>query len=100
MDPFGIRNHSTLEEDFNPKSYHLGSIWPHDNWIIAQGLKKLGYDKEYQKIKNAILLAYERIGYLPEFYTVINGKVTLEVEKIPCYPQAWSSGALLDFLSG
>jgi len=97
--PFGIRTHSTLEPDFNPKSYSLGSIWPHDNWIIAQGLKKLGYEKEYQKIKNAILLAQERIGFLPEFYGVINGKLTLETEKTPCYPQAWSSGALLNFLT-
>lgn len=96
---FGIRTHSTLELDFDPKSYHLGSIWPHDNWIISQGLKKLGYEKEYQKIKNAILLAYEKIGFLPEFYGVIEGKITLEMEKAPCYPQAWSSGALFNFLS-
>jgi len=97
--PFGIRNHSTLEPDFNPKSYHLGSIWPHDNWIIAQGLKKLGKKSEYQKIKNAILLAADIIGYLPEFYGVIDGKITLETEKTPCHPQAWASGALFNFLS-
>ena len=97
--PFGIRNHSTSEPDFNPRSDHLGSIWPHDNWIIAQGLKKLGYEKEYQKIKKAILLAYERLGFLPEFYGVVNGEITLEMKKTPCYPQAWSSGALFNFLS-
>jgi len=97
--PIWIRTHSTLEPDFDPKSYHLGSIWPHDNWIIAQGLKKLGYEKEYQKIKKAILLAYERLGFLPEFYGVVNGEITLEMKKTPCYPQAWSSGALFNFLS-
>ena len=106
--PFGIRNHSMLEPDFNPKSYHLGSVWPHDNWIIAQGLKKLGKKSEYQKIKNAILLAYQKIGYLsphqswcgglPEFYGVIDGKIILEMKERPCYPQAWSSGALFNFL--
>jgi glycogen debranching enzyme len=97
--PYGIRSHSEKEPDFNPRSYHLGSIWPHDNWIIAQGLKKLGYKKEYQKIKNAILKAFKKIGYLPEYYGVINGKITLEMEKTPCYPQAWASGALFNFLS-
>ena len=97
--PFGIRTHSSLEADFDPQSYHLGSVWPHDNWIIAQGLKKLGYQKEYQKIKNATLLALERIGYLPEFYGVIDGKITLEMEDKPCYPQAWASAALFNFLS-
>ncbi|HUW71730.1 MAG TPA: amylo-alpha-1,6-glucosidase [Candidatus Humimicrobiaceae bacterium] len=97
---FGIRTHSTKEPDFDPKSYQLGSIWPHDNWIIAQGLKNLGRKSEYRKIKNAILLAEEKIGYLPEFYGVIDGKITLAMEKTVCYPQAWALGALLDFLLG
>lgn len=97
--PFGIRTHSILEPDFDPKSNCLGSVWPHDNWIIAKGLKKLGYQKEYQKIKKAILLAYEKLGFLPEFYGVVDGKITLEMETPPCHPQAWSSGALISFLS-
>lgn len=95
--PFGIRTHSIKEPDFNTFSYQLGSIWPHDNWIIAQGLEGMGYKKEYQKIKKAILKAYQELGYLPELYTVVDGKVA----KIPiaCYPQAWASGALLNFLT-
>lgn len=95
---FGIRNHSTLEPDFNPKSYHLGSIWPYDNWLIAQGLKKLGCEREYRKIKKAILLAHEKIGFLPEFYGVVDEKITLEMEKISCFPHASSTGALFNFL--
>ena len=97
--PFGIRSHSTKEPDFNSKSYHLGSIWPHDNWIIAQGLKKLGYQKEYQEIKNVILSAFNQLGFLPEFYGVVDGKITLEMEKKPCYPQAWATGTLFNFLN-
>ncbi len=96
--PFGIRTHSALEEDFDPKSYHLGSVWPHDNWIIAQGLKKLGYQKEYQKIKKAILKTYQELGYLPEYYGVVDGKITVDLPKPPCYLQAWSLGALFNFL--
>jgi glycogen debranching enzyme len=96
---FGIRTLSEKEPDFNPKSYHLGSIWPHDNWIIAQGLKKLGYKKEYQKIKKALLRAWEEIGFLPEFYGVLNDKIILgNLETTPCYLQAWSLGALFNFL--
>lgn len=95
---FGIRTHSTEELDFNPKSYHLGSVWPHDNWIIAQGLKKSGYEKEYRRIKTATLAAYNEIGFIPEFYGVINDKITLEMEKPVCHPQAWASGALFNFL--
>lgn len=98
--PYGIRTYSSLEPEFDPLSYHLGSIWPHDNWIIAQGLKKLGYFDEYIKIKKAIINAYNEIGYLPEYYTVIENKLIVKgfKEKEPDYPQAWSTGALINFL--
>lgn len=93
---FGIRTHSTKEPDFDPRSPHLGVIWPHDNWIIAQGLKRLGFKEEYKKIKEAILLAHNTIGFLPECYGVEKGKI-LKVPNI-CYPQAWATGALFNFL--
>ncbi|NIW51660.1 MAG: amylo-alpha-1,6-glucosidase, partial [Candidatus Korarchaeota archaeon] len=35
--PYGIRNHSAKDSDFDPYSYHRGSVWPHDNWIIYKG---------------------------------------------------------------
>ena len=95
---YGIRTHSSKESDFDPKSYHLGSIWPHDNWVISQGLKKLGYQNEYQKIKNAILKAYNDLGFLPEYYGVVNGKIIIDLPQKPCYLQAWALGALLNFL--
>lgn len=96
---FGIRTHSDQEPDFDAKSYHLGTVWPHDNWIVAQGFKRLGYETEYEEIKKAIMSAYKKIGFLPELYGVIDGKITLELKKKPCYPQAWASGALFNFLS-
>jgi len=96
---YGIRTHSKKEPDFDPLSHQLGAIWPHDNWIISQGLKKLGYKKEYLKIKKAILRAYQEIGFAPEFYGVINEKLTLKLKKPACYLQAWSSGAIFNFLS-
>jgi len=93
---YGIRTHAESNPDFDPASYHLGSIWPHDNWIIAQGLKKYGYEREYQMIKEALLDAYRQLGEIPELYAVVNNKI----EKIPraCSPQAWASGALLNFI--
>ena len=96
---FGIRTQSEKEPDFDPRSYHLGSVWPHDNWIIAQGLKKIGKDKEYKKIKQAILLVRQKLGFLPEFYGVVGKNLTLEMVKTSCYPQAWASAALFNFLS-
>ncbi|MCD6177943.1 hypothetical protein J7K03_01620 [bacterium] len=95
--PFGIRTHSSREPDFDPFSYHQGSIWPHDNWIIAQGLKSLGYKKEYQKIKSAILAVYQELAYIPEVYTALKNKL-VELPRA-CYLQAWASGTLLNFLN-
>jgi len=94
---YGIRTHSTLEQDFNPLSYQRGSIWPHNNWLIAQGLKKLGYKKEYQKIKKAILKAWKELKSIPEYYSVIDKKI-IRIKKA-CYPQSWSIGAVINFLS-
>lgn len=96
--PYGIRNHSIKEPDFDPKSFHLGSIWPHDNWIIAQGLREQGFKEKYEKIKKAIFLAYKEIGFLPECYGVVNGKIVLEMQVKPCYPRAWATCALFNFL--
>jgi len=94
--PYGIRTHSTKEPNFDPLSYHLGSVWPHDNWVIAQGLKKIGADKEYRQVRDAVLKAYQELGLAYELYGVVDGKLT----KIPtsCYPQGWASGAQLGFI--
>ncbi len=97
--PYGIRTHSAKEPDFDAKSYHLGSVWPHDNWIIAQGLKELGFGEHFSKIKNALLLAYRDLGILPEYYAVVEGKATIDIPKKPCHPQVWSLGALFNFLA-
>ena len=93
---FGIRTHSAEEKDFAPRSYHLGSVWPHDNWIIYRGLKKSGFRREAEKIKKALLGVYEHFGCIPELYGVAGRKIV----KIPnaCAPQGWASAALLDLL--
>ncbi len=96
--PYGIRMWSKKEYDFDPLSYRCGAVWPHDNWITAQGLKKLGYKKEYKRIKKALLKAFKELGYLPELYGVVDNKIELGLTEPICYPQAWSSAALLNFL--
>jgi len=95
---YGIRTHSVNEPDFDPESYHLGSVWPHDNWIIAQGLKKLDFNNEYQKIKKAILKAFKEFDFIPELYAVTPQGKLKEIIKA-CKLQAWASGAALEFLN-
>lgn len=96
--PYGIRTHGVNESDFDPESYHLGSVWPHDNWIIAQGLKKCGYQNEYQKVKKAVLTANKELGCIPELYAVNREGKLKEISKA-CTIQAWASGAVLQFLT-
>ncbi|MDD5144991.1 MAG: amylo-alpha-1,6-glucosidase [Candidatus Pacebacteria bacterium] len=96
--PFGIRTHSSLESDFDPFNYHLGTIWPHDNWIIAEGLRKLGKNKEYKKVRDAVLEAVKGTGfkYMPEYYVVSEGKLIWSPGA--GNPQAWTVGAISNFL--
>ncbi len=97
--PWGIRTLSSTDKNFDPFSYHLGSIWPHDNWIIAQGLKTLGYKEEYLKIKRSLLKAYDYFGYVPEFYAVTKNKPLISPKINPCFLQAWAIGSLINFLN-
>ena len=101
--PYGVRTHSTFEPDFDPLSYQRGSVWPHDNWIIAQGLIKEGYKKEAKKVKEALFGAYQTLGFLPEFYGVtLDNQITFDddnLEDKPVTIQAWSVGAMINFLT-
>jgi glycogen debranching enzyme len=98
--PYGIRTDSTLSPDFDPLSYQRGAVWPHDNWIIAQGLRQRGYHQEYRLIKEALLRAFEKLKFLPEYYGVsLNHQLIYDrLETPPCYPQAWATGALINLL--
>lgn len=73
--PYGIRTVSENDPDFDALSYHLGSIWPHDNWMIYYGLKQLGFAKEANRIKRGLVAAYGKLGHMPELYGVKDGKI-------------------------
>ena len=95
--PYGIRTHSTQNKDFKFESYQLGSVWPFDNWMIAEGLRISGFQKEYLSIKKALLLAYEELGHMPEFYAVTEDNKIQTTERANPL-QAWSSAGLLNLL--
>ena len=73
--PYGIRTLSEHDPDFDPKSYHLGSVWPHDNWIIYYGLKQLGFLEEANKIKQALLAVHQELGRIPELFGVKDNRI-------------------------
>jgi glycogen debranching enzyme len=52
---WGIRTLSTMEKAYDPQSYHDGSIWPHDNSLVAWGLKSYGYAEEANQIITSLI---------------------------------------------
>lgn len=101
---WGIRTTSTLERSFNPMSYHNGSIWPHDNGIIAAGLMRYGYSVEALQLMTEIIAAATQFRYqrLPEFYYGFERNrryyTSLVEHPASCSPQAWSAGTLIHLL--
>ena len=67
---WGVRTLSTQDRGFNPIGYHLGTIWPHDNSLIAMGLARYGYREEANRIAIAQIEAASHFGYrLPEAFS-------------------------------
>lgn len=99
---WGIRTLSDTERRYNPMSYHNGSIWPHDNSIIAWGLKRYGFRQESAKLLSSFFDASTMFPFhrLPELFC---GFPRLPLEgptpyPLACVPQAWADGAVFAFL--
>jgi glycogen debranching enzyme len=101
--PYGLRNHSSDEPDFDPYSYHLGTVWPHDNWIIYKGLKILGFKSHAIQIKRALLKTYLTLGKIPELYAVVDDTIVdlseSPIGNVSSNPlQAWALAGLLEMI--
>ncbi len=102
---WGIRTLSSKNPAYNPFSYHLGSVWPHDNGIIAAGCKRYGLSNEANKIIRGVFDAARRFDAyrLPEIYAGLKreGKKTDFPSLYPGganIPQAWASGSIFQML--
>jgi len=101
--PYGVRTHATSEPDFDPYGYHLGTVWPHDNWFLYRGLRAASFEREAGRVRDALLRAYEELKGIPELYAVVDDRL-IDLSAAPkgntrANPlQAWSTGALIDLL--
>jgi glycogen debranching enzyme len=98
---WGIRTMSEREGAYNPIGYHIGTVWPFDNAMVALGLRNYGYKKEAAQVTLANLEAAKYFDYrLPEaFAGYARSETNFPVEyPTACSPQAWSAGAPLLFL--
>ena len=94
---WGIRTLSTKSPCFNPQGYHVGTVWPHDNSIIAMGFKRYGFERELNRLATALFDAARAFPYyrLPELFggTARSGHHSPVPYPVACQPQAWAAGA-------
>ncbi len=99
---WGIRTISDGEARFNPMSYHNGSVWPHDNALIAAGFARYGFTKEAARIFEGLFSAASRIDLrrLPELFCGFARQQGQGPTFYPvaCSPQAWAATSLLSLL--
>ena len=95
---WGVRTVAAGQARYNPLSYHNGSIWPHDNSIVASGLAKYGCKDMAGRILLGMLDAsrWADLGRLPELFCGLDrhrGEGPT-LYPVACSPQAWAAGAV------
>ena len=95
---WGIRTLATSEERYNPMSYHNGSVWPHDNSLIAYGLSQVADKGLATRLLTGLFDAsiIFDLHRLPELFCGFERRPGKAPTNYPvaCSPQAWASGAV------
>jgi glycogen debranching enzyme len=104
---WGIRTLSSDHPSFNPYNYQTGAVWPHDNSLIALGMRRYGFDAEAAALARDISGAASHflLNQLPELYAGLQRDPTgFPVQYLGAnVPQAWAAGtpfALLQAMLG
>jgi len=95
---WGIRTVGTGEPRYNPMGYHVGSVWPHDNAVIASGMARYGMAAEAAEIFAGLFDAamYFDLHRIPELFCGFprdRGQGPI-LYPVACAPQAWSAAAV------
>ena len=96
---WGIRTLSSRSRNFNPMSYHNGSVWPHDNGLVALGMRRSGCDAAALNVATEIFEAGLRLpgARLPELWCGFGRdrryQSTPAQYPVSCSPQAWAAGS-------
>jgi glycogen debranching enzyme len=97
---WGIRSLSSAMPTYNPKSYHNGSVWPHDNSLIAAGLRRYGFADDANRIASALFVVADGdpLTRLPELYCGFAradtaAQIAPVAYPVSCSPQAWAAAA-------
>jgi glycogen debranching enzyme len=94
---WGIRTMSKSARAYNPMSYHNGTVWPHDNALIAAGLKRYGHVDATNRLATAMfdVAGHSEYMRLPELFCGFVRRDPSPPVEYPaaCAPQAWAAGA-------
>ena len=96
---WGIRTIAACEARYNPMSYHNGSVWPHDNALIALGFSHYGFQNHAATILDGLHEASRQIELhrLPELFCGFHKRpdaVSPTLYPVACSPQAWAAGSV------
>ena len=99
---WGVRTIASTEARYNPMSYHNGSVWPHDNALIALGLSRHGFKREAARIFDGLFHAsiYIDLRRLPELFCGFMRRRSEGPTFYPvaCAPQAWAAATPLSLI--
>lgn len=94
---WGVRTIAAGESRYNPMSYHDGSIWPHDNALIACGMARYGFKDAALRVMTGLFDAsgFMNLRRLPELFCGFERKPGEGPTHYPvaCDPQAWAAGS-------
>ena len=99
---WGVRTLASGEAAYNPLRYHNGTVWPHDNSLIALGLARYGRLPEARRIMRRMTDAAARLGYqLPEVFAGFSRDESGVPIVYPTAtkPQAWAAGTTISLLA-
>jgi glycogen debranching enzyme len=101
---WGVRTLTNNSPNYNPMSYHNGSVWPHDTALISLGLRRSGYAEAAITLITSLIEAASRFSdaRLPELFCGFerdkrfNSSPTAYI--VSCSPQAWAAGCIFMLL--
>jgi glycogen debranching enzyme len=95
---WGIRTLSEEARRFNPVAYHRGTVWPHDNALIAAGFRRYGFDDAACQVFEGIVEASTHfpLHRLPELFAGFRrSEYGIPVRyPVACHPQAWAASSV------
>lgn len=99
---WGIRTLSSLSPAYNPMGYHVGSVWPHDNSLIALGLRSIGLIDQALELAEGLfdMTLQQPYNRPPELFCGYERDGDNEPVQYPvaCSPQAWATGTIFQLI--